>query len=76
MTAHPTIGSVWARRHPDAPQHDHDFRVTGVFVKDGVTYIESERLDSGALHRGRLDDVLEYAEPVNTNCTVIEDHRH
>ncbi|MFB7209446.1 hypothetical protein [Streptomyces sp. NPDC056255] len=67
MTAYPRIGSVWAFRYPDAPQHDHEFRVTGVFTKDGVTYIESERLDSGALCRGRLDDSLCYAEPVVTD---------
>ncbi|MFE1959821.1 hypothetical protein [Streptomyces sp. NPDC059479] len=69
MTAHPRIGSIWVWRYPDAPQHDYDFRVTGVFTKDSVTYIESERLDSGALRRGRLDDILEYAEPVSTGCT-------
>ncbi|MFE5584594.1 hypothetical protein [Kitasatospora sp. NPDC056531] len=67
MTAHPTIGSVWARRYPDAPHHNHDFRVTGVFVKDGVTYIEAEQLGSGALHRALLDDVLEYAEPIGAD---------
>ncbi|MER5853973.1 hypothetical protein ABT126_45795 [Streptomyces sp. NPDC002012] len=67
MTAQPRIGSVWAFRYPDAPQHDHEFQVTGVFTKGGVTYIESERFDIGAIHGGRLDDVLEYAELVSTD---------
>ncbi|MFD4855256.1 hypothetical protein [Streptomyces atratus] len=67
MTAHPRVGSVWAFRYPGAPQGDHEFQVTGVFTKDGVTYIESERLDSGAHRRGRLDYALDYAEPVSTD---------
>ncbi|WP_406253608.1 DUF6233 domain-containing protein [Streptomyces atratus] len=69
MTAHPRVGSVWAFRYPGALQHDHEFRVTGVFTIDGVTYIESERLDSGAHCRGRLDYALAYAEPVSTDWT-------
>ncbi|MET7526662.1 hypothetical protein [Streptomyces sp900116325] len=66
MTTHPRIGSVWAVRFPGEPQHDYKFRVTGVFTKDGVTYVEEERLGSGSsLGRGRLEDVLAYAEPVS-----------
>ncbi|GGT43686.1 hypothetical protein GCM10010207_49990 [Streptomyces atratus] len=41
--------------------------MTGVFTTDGVTYIESERLDSGAHRRERLDYALDYAEPVSTD---------
>ncbi|MFE5114036.1 hypothetical protein [Streptomyces sp. NPDC056663] len=66
MTTHPRIGSIWAVRFPDAPQHDYKFRVTGVFTKDGVTYVEEERLGSGGLRRGRLEDILAYAEPSAT----------
>ncbi|MCX5009427.1 hypothetical protein OG765_00120 [Streptomyces sp. NBC_00555] len=69
MTAHPKVGSVWARRYPGFPQHDRDFRVTGVFTKDSVTYVETEQLDNGGLSRGRLDHVLEYAECVSTEGT-------
>ncbi|SCF67864.1 hypothetical protein [Streptomyces sp. Ncost-T10-10d] len=65
MTAQPRIGSVWARRYPDAPQHDSDFRVTGVFTIGTVTYIETEEIESGALCRGRLEHILEYAKPVS-----------
>ncbi|MET7552449.1 hypothetical protein ABZS95_43360 [Streptomyces sp. NPDC005479] len=65
MTTHPRIGSIWAVRFPGEPQHDYDFRVTGVFTKDGVTYVEEERLGSGGLRRGRLEDILAYAEPVS-----------
>ncbi|MFJ1884151.1 MULTISPECIES: hypothetical protein [unclassified Streptomyces] len=65
MTAQPQVGSVWALRFPDAPRHDHCFRVTGVFVVGEVTYVETEDLDErGGLGRGRLEDVLEFAEPV------------
>lgn len=65
MTAQPQVGSVWARRFPDAPQHDFCFRVTGVFTAGDVTYVETEQLESGGLGRGRLEHVLEYAEPVD-----------
>lgn len=67
MTALPKIGSIWARRYPGFPQHDRDFRVTGVFAIDGVTYVETERLDNGDGSRGRLEHVFEYAECVSTN---------
>ncbi|WP_371795674.1 hypothetical protein [Streptomyces sp. NBC_01718] len=64
MTAHPRIGSIWALRFPGTPQYDYHLRVTGVFTKDDVTYVETERLESGGLSRGRLEDVLGCAEPV------------
>lgn len=69
MASHPAIGSVWAFRCPGAPRFDRDFRVTGVFTKDGATYIESERLDTGAMSRNRLDVILEFSKPVSTDCT-------
>ncbi|MGW3290007.1 hypothetical protein ACWDR3_35750 [Streptomyces sp. NPDC001002] len=64
MTAQPRIGSVWARRVPDYPQHDRDFRVTGVFTKGDVTYVEVEDLESGSLSRGLLEYMLDYAKPL------------
>ncbi|MFD7875155.1 hypothetical protein ACFV5G_13790 [Streptomyces sp. NPDC059766] len=66
MTARPRIGSVWARRYPGYPQHDFDFRVTGVFTRDDVTYIEVEELESGLPRRGLLEYMLDYAEPLST----------
>ncbi|MFF0287803.1 hypothetical protein [Streptomyces sp. NPDC005262] len=68
MTGHPRIGSIWALRFPGAPQHDYEVRVTGVFTQDSVTYIETERLDNGGLSRGRLEDILEYAQPVSSEA--------
>ncbi|MEV0240917.1 hypothetical protein AB0I06_13450 [Streptomyces sp. NPDC050674] len=64
MTAQPRIGSVWARRVPDYPQYDRDFRVTGVFIKGDVTYVEVEDLDGGSLSRGLLEYMLDDAKPV------------
>ncbi|MFJ9117772.1 hypothetical protein ACIRJO_19710 [Streptomyces sp. NPDC102394] len=64
MTAQPRIGSVWARRIPDYPQHDRDFRVTGVFTKGDVTYVEVEDLETGSPSRGLLEYMLDYAEPL------------
>ena len=64
MTAQPRIGSVWARRVPDYPQHDRDFCVTGVFTKGDITYVEVEDLESGSLSGGLLEYMLDYAKPV------------
>lgn len=64
MTAHPRIGSLWAVRFPDEPRYDYDLRVTGVFTKDNVTYVETERVDSGGLSRGLLEHLVGFAEPV------------
>ncbi|MFE7856110.1 hypothetical protein [Streptomyces sp. NPDC057403] len=64
MTAQPRIGSVWARRIPDYPQHDRDFRVTGVFTKGDVTYVEVEDLETGSPSRGLLEYMLDHAEPL------------
>ncbi|MFD7985237.1 hypothetical protein ACFV4M_17970 [Kitasatospora indigofera] len=61
-------GSCWARRVPGFPRFDRDFRVTAVHTKDGVTYVETERLDTGGRSRGRLDDVLAHATPVEPSC--------
>ncbi|MFD7947019.1 hypothetical protein [Streptomyces sp. NPDC059744] len=68
MTAHPRIGSIWAVRFPDAPQHDYDLRVTGVFTKDNVTYVETEQLDNGGLSRRLLEHLLGFAEPVSDDA--------
>ncbi|MBC9712358.1 hypothetical protein H9Y04_07205 [Streptomyces sp. TRM66268-LWL] len=70
MTAPPRIGSVWARRYPGYPQHDFDFRVTGVFTRDDVTYVEVEELGSGSPRRGRLVYILDYAEPVSSEGSL------
>ncbi|MFE2911222.1 hypothetical protein ACFXI0_01770 [Kitasatospora indigofera] len=61
-------GSCWARRVPGFPRFDRDFRVTAVHTKDGVTYVETKRLDTGGRSRGRLDDVLAHATPVEPSC--------
>ncbi|MFE5840350.1 hypothetical protein ACFQ7N_01725 [Streptomyces niveus] len=66
MTTQPRIGSVWARRYPGYPQHNFDFRVTGVFARDDVTYVEVEELESGSLRRGLLEYMFDYAEPLST----------
>ncbi|MET9617917.1 hypothetical protein [Kitasatospora indigofera] len=63
-------GSCWVRRVPGFPRFDRDFRVTAVHTKDGVTYVETERLDTGRRSRGRLDDVLAHATPVESPSRV------
>ncbi|WP_405666199.1 hypothetical protein [Streptomyces sp. NBC_00055] len=65
MTAHPRIGSIWAVRFPDDPRDDYDLRVTGVFTRDNVTYVETERLDNGSLSRRLLEHLVGFAEPVS-----------
>jgi hypothetical protein len=67
MTAQPRIGSVWARRVPGYPQHDRDFRVTGVFSKGEITYVEVEDLEGGSLSRGLLEYMLDHAKPVTAD---------
>lgn len=68
MTTDPHLsigaGSCWARRVPGFPRFDRDFRVAAVHTKDGVTYVETERLDTGGWSRGLLDDVLAHATRV------------
>ncbi|OKI14060.1 hypothetical protein A6A07_12820 [Streptomyces sp. CB03911] len=49
---------------------DRDFRVTAVHVKDGVTYVETERLDTGGRSRGLLVDVLAHATPIEPPCAA------
>jgi hypothetical protein len=68
VTTLPRIGSVWARRYPGYPQHDFDFRVTGVFTRDGVTYVEVEELESGSPRRGLLEYMFDHAEPVSNEA--------
>ncbi|MFI0243108.1 hypothetical protein [Streptomyces sp. NPDC016845] len=65
MTTQPQVGSLWARRYPGAPKHDSYFRVAGVFTVGETTYIETEDLEDGGLSRGRLEHVLEFAEPAS-----------
>jgi ADP-ribose pyrophosphatase YjhB (NUDIX family) len=64
VTEHPKVGSVWARSYPGAPEHGREFRVTGVFAREGATYVETEQLDNGAVSRDLVSNALAYAEPV------------